>query len=232
MLSTNSQLLTAYRATPPESLQHQDRPPQLPPRGPDWVRRFSWWMLRRFGWDVRGSYPDAEKFLVIAAPHSSNFDWYWGMYAQWALGVRFSYMIKRSFFFPPLSWVLRWMGGIPVNRAQARGLIRAAIEAFKTKDRFVLLITPEGRTKPVRHLKRGFYEIAKSAGLPVLVVSFRYDERVISLDGYLDLSGDFEAVAARLQSHYGQIKGRHRGYLSNLENWAVKPLSKDTSIYE
>ncbi len=232
MLYTKGQQLTAYRATPPDSLQHQERPAHLPPRGPGWARRFSWWMLRRFGWDIRGYYPDAEKFVIIAAPHSSTYDWYWGMYVQWALGVRFSYMIKRTFFVPPIGPIIRWMGGVPVNRSRARGLIDTAIEEFKANDRFVLLITPEGRTKPVRRVKRGFYEIAKGADVPVLVVSFRYDEKVISLDGYLDMSGEFEDVETRLQAHYGQIKGRSKGYLTDLENWVVKPLPKDTVIHE
>ena len=209
-----------------------ERPSFMPPRGPGWARRFAWFMLRRGGWDIRGKYPDAGKFLIIGAPHSSNFDWYWGMYVQWALGVRFSYMIKATFFYPPISWMLRFMGGIPVDRSRPGGLIGGAVEAFETRERFVMLITPEGRTKPVRAVKRGFYEIAKGADVPVLVVSFRYDEKVISLDGYLDLSGGFEAVEARLKAHYGTIKGRHRGYLDDLENWAVSPLSKGTKAQQ
>ena len=96
----------------------------------------------------------------------------------------------------------------------------------------MLLITPEGRTKPVRRIKRGFYEIAKAVNVPVLAVSFRYDERVISLDGYVDMDGGFEDVETRLKAHYGTIRGRHRGYLDDLEMWAIKPLSKETEVYE
>ena len=84
----------------------------------------------------------------------------------------------------------------------------------------------------MRRLKRGFYEIAKAVDVPVLVVSFRYDERVISLDGYVDMAGEFEDAEARLKAHYGTMRGRHRGYLDDLEMWAVKPLSKDTEVYE
>ena len=232
MFYTAADPLKTRPTEPSETMEGLERPDHMPPRGPNWARRFAWRMLRRGGWDIRGKYPDAPKFLIIGAPHSSNFDWYWGMYVQWALGVRFSYMIKAMFFWPPLSWLLRYMGGLPVDRDKPGGLIGAAIEAYNAHDKFVMLITPEGRTKPVQHLKRGFYEIAKGADVPVLVVSFRYDERVMSLDGYLDLSGTYKDVQERLLAHYGTIKGRHRGYLDNLENWAVSPLPKDTTVFK
>ena len=70
-------------------------------------------MLRRGGWDIRGLYPDASKFVIIGAPHTSNYDWYWGMYVQWALGVRFSFMIKDMFFYPAFKLVYALAGRHP-----------------------------------------------------------------------------------------------------------------------
>ena len=213
-----------------ESLRQQPRPAHLPPRGASWTRSFAWWVLQRNGWDIRGLYPDASKFIIIAAPHSSRYDWYWGMFVQWALGVRFSFMIKHVFFVPPLSWLMRWLGGFPVNRRKASGAVHKATALFAQAEKCVLLITPEGRTKPVRQLKRGFYEIAKAAEVPVLVVSFRYDERVIALDGYADLSGGFEEVTQRLHAHYSQMTGRHRGYLDDVSKWACRPFPSDVEV--
>lgn len=215
-----------------ETLFGQNPPPWLPPRGNWQTRRFAWWFLRINGWDIRGLYPDSGKFIIIGAPHSSNYDWFWGMFVQWALGVRFSFMIKSVFFFPPIGSFMRWLGGVPVDRRRAKGVVNKAVECFSDENKMILLITPEGRTKPVRTLKRGFYEIAKIAQVPVLVVSFRYDERVIALDGYIDLSDGFKAVAERLKAHYSTIKGRHRGYLDNRDMWAVRPLKEDVKTYE
>ena len=185
----------------------------------------AWWILRRSGWDIRGLYPDSQRLILIAAPHSSYLDWYWGMLTQWALGVKFSFLIKSAFFVPPLGWFMRWLGGISVNRKRIRGVLPEMLSLFSGSEPRVLLITPEGQTKPVARLKRGFYQIALSADLPVFVISFRYEERVISLDGYVDLTGGFEAVEERLKIHYRHIRGRHRGYLNDLSMRTVVPLT-------
>lgn len=224
--------LRSGKTAPTQTLHGQTRPDHLPRRGNRWTQKLAWWVLRRSGWDIRGLYPDASRLIIIGAPHSSNFDWFWGMLVQWALGVRFSFFIKHVFFVGPLGWVMRYLGGVPVNRRRVRGAVTDAADLFAQHEKIVLFITPEGRTKPVRNLKKGFYKLALAAQVPVLVVSFRYDERVIALDGYLDMAGSFDQVAERLNTHYGPIKGRRRGYLNRLENWAVRPLPKNVKIYD
>ena len=231
-LDRQGQGLRTCPTTPEESLYGQARPDHLPPRGQGWTQALAWWVLRRNGWDVRGRYPDASRLILIAAPHSSSFDWFWGMFVQWALGVRFSFLIKSAFFVPPLGVFMRWLGGIPVNRRRVRGLVPQAAAQFDGGQPCVLLLTPEGRTKPVSRLKRGFYEIASTAQVPVFAISFRYDERVIGLDGYVDLSGGFSAVEQRLKAHYGNMRGRHRGYLDDRSRWAVRPFDPRVKNYD
>ncbi|MDX1532088.1 MAG: 1-acyl-sn-glycerol-3-phosphate acyltransferase, partial [Rhodothermales bacterium] len=135
-------------AGPPETLPPGPPLPDLGPRLPRRGNRFSRWLgrtaLRLTGWRLVGDLPDLPKLLVVAAPHTSNWDGFLAIAALLAMGLDAHFMAKHSLFRPPLGWFLRWIGGVPVDRRVRGGVVGQMTERFAAQDRYVLGVTPEG----------------------------------------------------------------------------------------
>ncbi len=196
---------------PPEaSLRKVPLPPGLPGRGNALTRWLAWQQFRLRGWDIRGRFPEGvTRLVVIVAPHTSNWDMINGMAAQFALGIRFHFLIKAEWFRWPLVPLLRWLGAIPINRGAGSVTTQSIVNTFAQRDPFVMLITPEGTRAPVNQLKPGFFYIARVANVPLLVISYRYAEKQICLDGLIPAGDDFAALEAQLKAHFAPIKGLH-----------------------
>ena len=191
----------------------------LPPSVPQMPRyRFVQWLgrsvLRLGGWRMQGAFPDIPKAVLIAAPHSSNWDGVWGIAAKLAMGVRLSILGKHSLFKIPLMGpLLRWQGVIPVNRNAPQGVVEQAVAAMQAMDCIWYAMAPEGTRKQVQHWKPGFWRIAHAAGVPVVVAAFDYPNRTIVVGPAFELSNDMPADIARLQRWYAPFKGRKHDVL-------------------
>jgi 1-acyl-sn-glycerol-3-phosphate acyltransferase len=187
--------------------------PQMPPRVPKGGNAFTRWLggalLRLLGWRVTGGLPDERRFIVIAAPHTSNWDWAIAMVAMFALGLRINYMVKDSAFVWPVSVFLRATGGLPTNRAAPTGLVEDLAARVLHTPEIILVITPEGTRARVERWKTGFLRIAELAHLPVVQVSWDYPSRTITLGPLAELTGDHEADVARIRAYYRQFTGRN-----------------------
>ena len=148
------------------------RAPLLPPIPPNMPqlpaqRRFSRWfgrsLLRLGGWRVVGEIPDIPRLVLIAAPHSSNWDGIWGMAAKMALGFDVRVLGKDSLFWWPLSIVLHRLGVIPLDRANPRGVVEQAVQLIGNSPKLWFALAPEGTRKPVKEWKGGFLKIAHGA---------------------------------------------------------------------
>lgn len=175
--------------------------------------RFMQWLgrsvLRLGGWRMEGAFPDIPKTVLIAAPHSSNWDGVWGIAAKLALGIRLSILGKHSLFKIPLMGpLLRWQGVVPVNRSAPQGVVEQAVAAMRSRDCIWYAIAPEGTRKRVQHWKPGFWRIAHAAGVPVLAAAFDYARRRIVIGPAFALSDDMDADIARIQHWYAPFKGR------------------------
>ena len=133
-------------------------------------RLFGGAILKVLGWKVEGAFPDIPKFLIVAAPHTSNWDAIIGLAAVLRLNLDIHFYVKDKAFRLPLGWILRKLGGIPVNRYAAHGLVGEAISAFDKRDTFVLGITPEGTRKRMDRWKTGFHHIGRGANVHDLAV--------------------------------------------------------------
>lgn len=158
--------------------------------------------MRASGWRLVGSFPDIPKFVLIVAPHTSNWDFPVGLQAMFALGLRVSYLAKHTLFWFPLGNFLRWVGGIPINRSIHADRVRDAIEEFKQRDSLILVVTPEGTRKKVPRWKTGFYRIAVGAGVPIVPVSFDYSRKVITIEPPFTPSGDIDQDLPTIQRMY------------------------------
>jgi len=182
---------------------------EIPRRGNAAVRAFGRWLLRLLGWRVEGEMPNLPKFVAAVAPHTSNWDFVVGAAAMFALDLKIEFIGKHTLFRGPLAPVMRWMGGIPVDRSSAHGVVGEAVAAFARVDRRILAIAPQGTRRPVPRFKTGFLHIARGAGVPVMLAAFDYDARVIRFGPTLQIGEDIEAERARIEAYFAPIRGRH-----------------------
>ena len=191
--------------------------PPIPPNMPQVPasRRFSRWLgrtiLRLGGWRVIGTFPDIPRLVLIAAPHSSNWDGIWGMAAKMALGFDARILGKDSLFWWPLSVVLRRLGVIPLDRSKPQGVVEQSIELIRQSPQLWFALAPEGTRKPVQQWKAGFLKIAHGAGVPVLMAYFHYPDRTIGIGPLFHTTGDLPADMAAIRAWYRPWQGKNRG---------------------
>lgn len=189
--------------------------PAGPPRwGSAFTQRLARWALALFGWKVEGQLPEEPRFVLIVGPHTSNTDFYIGVLAKIAIGIGASWLGKHTIFVFPVSWILRWFGGEPVDRSTNQGIVETAIERFRTRPQWVLAMAPEGTRRRVEQWKTGFYRIAIGAGVPILPVAFDYSRRVIDLGTLYWPTGDEVVDLRELRSRYKSSMAKHpEGYV-------------------
>ena len=190
--------------------------PEVPPRVPRVpYNRFTRWfgrtVLRLGGWRVVGTVPDLPKVVLIAAPHSSNWDGLWGFAAKLALGIRITVLAKRQLFWWPLSVLLRKLGVIPVDRDAPQGTVGQAAQMIVRAERLWFALTPEGTRKRVERWKTGFWKIADATRVPILPAYFHYPDKVIGIGEPFHTTGNAEADITRIREWYRPWQGRNRG---------------------
>lgn len=165
--------------------------------------------LRMAGWRVEGRLPPGTKGIAIAAPHTSNWDLPYMLAVSYVLGVKPSWLGKRELFRGPLGWLLRRLGGLPVDRDRRTNLVQQVIEHFAEVDQLFLVIPPSGTRKRAEYWKSGFYHIAHGAGVPVLCSFLDYERKVGGLGPTIRLTGDVAADMEQIRTFYSCVTGRY-----------------------
>lgn len=187
-------------------------PPNAPRANtPAWLRKLAEYLLAVSGWKMAGEWPDLKRVVVVGAPHSSAWDGIYGLIAKVAMDLHIVFMGKQEVFFWPLGKLLRWLGGIPVNRAQPGGIAEQVAQQLIQAERMWFVLAPEGTRRAVQHWKPGFWKIAKQAQLPVVCVYFDYPSKTIGVGKVFELSDDMDADIAAIRSWYTPYVGKHRG---------------------
>jgi 1-acyl-sn-glycerol-3-phosphate acyltransferase len=168
-------------------------------------------VLRTFGWKLVGTFPNVPRVLIIAAPHSSAWDAIWGMLMKVAVGLEVEFMAKKEVFFFPLGWLLRLLGGVPVDRSAANGVVGATVAAIKAKPVCWVVLAPEGTRRHADRWKTGFWHIARQAEVPVCCLYLHYPEKKFGIGPLVSMSADMEADIAKLREFYAPFQGKHRG---------------------
>ena len=172
-------------------------------------RRLASGLLRIVGWRVVDELPQRPaRYVLIGAPHTSNWDFPIGMLAIVALGVRRNWVGKHTLFRPPLGWLMRALGGVPIDRTQRHNFVDQVVEAFRESDEMVIALTPEGTRGHTEYWKTGFYYIALGAGVPIVLGFIDYRRRRIGLGRILDPGGDLDADMARIRDFYADKTGK------------------------
>jgi 1-acyl-sn-glycerol-3-phosphate acyltransferase len=167
--------------------------------------------LKLAGWRVEGALPaHAAKCVMIAAPHTSNWDLPFTLTTAFVLRLNVYWMGKASIFKPPFGPVMRWLGGIAVNREQSSNLVAASAAALKAADGPVqLIVPPEGTRNKTRHWKTGFYYIALTAEVPILLAYMDYTQKRVGLGPIFQPTGDVEADMASIKAFYAPFRGKN-----------------------
>jgi 1-acyl-sn-glycerol-3-phosphate acyltransferase len=161
--------------------------------------------------------PKEKKYVLVFAPHTSWTDFAVGKIALTAMGVKPTFLIKKEFFFFPIGHYLRYLGGYPVDRKRTQKLTDTLAEFINEKDEIVLLITPEGTRKKVETWKRGFYYIARNAGVSIALGYLDYRDKRGGIGPVFKPTGNYETDLEEIQNFYRGMRGRRKGYF-NLEN--------------
>jgi 1-acyl-sn-glycerol-3-phosphate acyltransferase len=182
---------------------------ELPRRGGRFAIGFAQAAMKLFGWRVEGTLPNTKKVIVIGAPHTSNWDWILVMFTAYSLGIRITWMAKHTLFNKPTGGIMRWLGGMPVDRRAAGGTVAQAVQKLQQEEKLVLCITPEGTRRKVQEWKQGFYRIAEGADVPIVVAAFDYGRKRVRFGPTFKPTGNLEADMAVIKSFYDGIIARH-----------------------
>ncbi len=172
------------------------------------MRWFSVLMLRVLGWRVEGQAPAEPKYVLIAAPHTSNWDFPFTLMVCFALRLRVYWMGKSSLFPPGLGSVMRWLGGISVDRDKSGNLVQSTVDAFNRSERLTVIVPPEGTRGKVSHWKTGFYYIALGAKVPILLGFLDFKDKVGGVAHLFHPTGEIEKDMLEIQRFYRGFTGK------------------------
>ena len=161
------------------------------------------------GWKTKVSVPDYDKYIICAAPHTSNWDFIIGKLFYAAIGRKTGFMMKKEWFFFPFGYLLKAMGGIPVNRDKNTSTVEAVTNEIKKRKTFHLAITPEGTRSPNPNWKRGFYYIALKAQIPIVLIGIDYKTKTITAGKVIIPSGDYKEDIKEIKTYFKQFTGKH-----------------------
>jgi 1-acyl-sn-glycerol-3-phosphate acyltransferase len=165
------------------------------------------WLLSVFGWRTVFHGLPGTKGIVVVYPHTSNWDFAVGMLYRLGYGLPMHWLAKHSLFRWPLGGLLRWLGGIPVDRRAPQGAIQAIAEEFERRDFLWIAVTPEGTRSHTDHWKSGFYRIALAAGVPCGLGYMDYPSKTLGIDTFLEFTGDVASDIEKIAGFYANRRG-------------------------
>jgi 1-acyl-sn-glycerol-3-phosphate acyltransferase len=171
-----------------------------------WIGR-AW--LGAFGWRIEGEEHLPQKFVLIAAPHTSGWDLPFMLACSYVMRTPISWMGKRELFRPPFGWFLRALGGIPIDRGNRHDTVRWAAGLFAGREQLALAVPAEGTRGKVDYWKSGFYHIAREASVPIGLGYLDFARKTTGVGGFVMPTGDVRADMDQIRAFYEGIRGKH-----------------------
>jgi len=165
--------------------------------------------LFMFGWKTHGKMPDLKKFILIAHPHSSNWDFVFTMLIFFKFQIPVHWMGKNTMFIPPFRHLLERLGGIPIDRSQNKNTVQIMADEFRKSDRLIVTIAPSGTRRNVDKWKTGFYRIAVEADVPIACGFLDYKNKIGGVGPTITPCGDLEKDMTLMRSFYSDKTGRY-----------------------
>lgn len=173
--------------------------------------------LKIAGWRRIGQVPDLPRFVMIGAHHTTNWDAPIAIAMVFAFRLKAYWLGKHTAFRWPFAGILRWLGGIPIDRTKSADVVGQMIEEMKKRAELVLLLAPEGTRKKVTRWKTGFYHIARGAGVPIVLSFLDYARKEGGLGPVFNPTGNFETDMAEILKFYSTVTGKHPERMGVLE---------------
>jgi 1-acyl-sn-glycerol-3-phosphate acyltransferase len=186
-------------------------------------------LLTLFGWRVEGSLADTPRCVLIVAPHTSNWDFPVMLALAVALRIKATWMGKHTLFRRPYGWIMRRLGGLPIDRSARNNVVEQAIASFGERDRMVLAILPEGTRKRTPYWKSGFYHIALGAKVPIALGFADYRRKVGGIGGVFMPSGDVDADMALIREFYSGMVGKRPEQFGEIRLKSERPSAPAAS---
>lgn len=174
------------------------------------MRKIAYWILRMMGWKVDERTPEGiKKCVIVVGPHTSNWDFIIGKLAFIHYGVNAKFLIKKELFFPPFGWILKAMGGVPVDRKKKNNLTQTAVDYFNNNEYMYLVFTPEGTRSYNPNWKKGFYYIAQKANVPIYIAYMDFEKKIGGFHSHFTPTGNVDKDIDYIKSVLRQFKGKH-----------------------
>ncbi|KZX58762.1 acyltransferase [Halioglobus sp. HI00S01] len=165
-------------------------------------------LLAWMGWSLEGAKPVHERYVLIAAPHTSNWDFPLMLLFAAAFDIKIQWMAKHSLFRPPMGWVMRGLGGLPINRKSSNGVVCAMAEALTKARELVLVVPSEGTRDRVEYWKSGFYHIARQANVPIVPSMLDFGRKRGGFGAGIMPTGDVKLDMDYFRDFYAEAKGK------------------------
>jgi 1-acyl-sn-glycerol-3-phosphate acyltransferase len=178
-------------------------------RKPGFSQRFATAFLKVMGWEATGTFPDLPKYVLVGAPHTSNWDFLFTMLLMFSKGVRFNWIGKDSLFRWPVTGLLHRLGGIPVKRDRKGNFVSQMVEIYNRSSHLIIAISPEGTRSLVTRWKTGFYYMALGARVPLVLGYVDYRRRQVGVGPVVYPNDDIEATFAELREFYADKTGKY-----------------------
>jgi len=176
----------------------------------EWFCSFWAWLK---GWKILGGVPkDLKKGVIIVVPHTSNWDFIYGMATKFHFKLEATYFAKKELFKWPLKTVLQKTGALPVDRSSSKDMVGQAVDAIKKAGQMYVVIAPEGTRSHTEKWKTGFYHIALQANIPIMLAYIDYAKKETAIDEIYYPTGDKEKDFAYFKEYYSKITGRNPEY--------------------
>ena len=185
------------------------------PMGKTVMRWLAIIIFRFTGWKTAGKRPNISKYVIIAAPHTSNWDFLYAMCLAFILSIQPFIMMKASWFRWPTGPILGWLGAIPVDRSKSTGFVERAIQSFREHPRMTLVVPPSGTRRKVMYWKTGFYHIARGANVPIVLGYLDYGRKVGGIGPVVYPTGNMKDDMKLIQDFYADIAGKYPKQMRN-----------------
>ena len=178
--------------------------------------RLALWWVRLTGWRIEGALPSVPKYIVIGAPHTTNWDFVVMLAVMASFGARASFMGKDSLFKRPFGPITRRLGGIPIRRGIRESVVEQMARAFNAAESLIIVIAPAGTRRRSDHWKSGFYHIARTAQVPIAPARINYPEKLVTIGQSFVPGDDLTADMGALRAFYANGQGRHADQASEI----------------
>ncbi len=166
-------------------------------------------ILKLFGWKIDKYEPTGvKKAVIVVGPHTSNWDFVIGKMSFMNYGIKGRFLIKSDLFFPPLGWILKAMGGIPIDRKKNNNFTEQAVSYFNDNDSMFMVFAPEGTRSYNPNWKKGFYHVAIKANVPIYIAYMDYEKKIGGFHSLFVPTGNSDADIIKIKEILSQFKGK------------------------